>query len=140
MRMRPHIDALPALELRRAKMIEEYERSDRAPVDMRQRPADREPIEVDRARDDHGFKCITGVPVAGRGIFPREKAHESSSSRLVGAITGAFPVCRNSRSESQMPATASGVCRPAMRETAVLTANVNDAGGNTVIITGWGHN
>ena len=50
MRMRPHVEAVPALEFRRAEMIEEHERPDGAARAMRQRPAHRKSVEVDAAR------------------------------------------------------------------------------------------
>src|SRR2546421_12904299 len=119
MRMRAHVQAVAALELRRAEMIEEHERPDRAAAHMRQRPAHGESIEVDRTRDNHGFERVTGVAVAGRRVFPREKAHEFSSFAARRAISGAFLVCWERLAESQNLAAicpASRVCRAAMRQ------------------------
>src|SRR5436190_21826235 len=77
--MRAHVDALTAFELDRTEMIEEYERPDGAAQRMRQRTADRESVEIDRARDDHRFERVAGIPVTGRRVFSGEETHGLSS-------------------------------------------------------------
>ena len=65
MRMRPHVDALAAAELRRPEMVEEDERADHAPLAVGQRAAHREAAEIDAARNDHQFDGVAGRRVAG---------------------------------------------------------------------------
>ena len=77
MRMRPHVEAVPAPELGRAEMVEEHERPDGAARAVRQRPAHRKALaQIDAARHDHGFQRIAGVAVARRGVLAGKKAHE----------------------------------------------------------------
>ena len=75
MRMRPHVDALAAAKLRRPEMIEEDEWADHAPIDMRQRAADREVADVDAAGHDHEIDGVGGPLVAGRRVFAGKEAH-----------------------------------------------------------------
>src|SRR3954451_24422558 len=76
-RMRTHVDAVPAFELGGAEMIEEHKRPDGAAVGMRQRAPHPESIEVDRARHHYRLQCITGIAVTRCGILAGEEAHRT---------------------------------------------------------------
>jgi hypothetical protein len=80
MRMRPHVETMPALELRRAEVVEEDERPDGAAAHMRQRAPHGKSVQVDAARDDDHFQCVTGVAIACRRILAGEKTHRSCLS------------------------------------------------------------
>src|ERR1051325_9588686 len=84
--MRPDIQAMAALEFRRAEMVEEDERSDRAPVRVRQRAPHREAIEVDRARNHHRFERVAGETVAGGRVLAGEKAHGAPPFAEAGCV------------------------------------------------------
>jgi hypothetical protein len=75
MRMRPHIDTLPGAELDRPEMVEEDERPDHPPLDVRQRTAHREAAKIDAARHDHEVDGIARRRVAGRGVLHGREAH-----------------------------------------------------------------
>ena len=67
MRMRPHVDAVARAEFGRPEVIEEDEGADHAPLDVRQRAADRQMPEIDAARHDDE---VDGVGSAARRREP----------------------------------------------------------------------
>src|SRR5947208_3099602 len=95
MRVRPHIEAVAALEFRRAEVIEKDERPDCPTGRVRQRAADGEAVsEVDAARDDHGFEGIAGITVARGGVLAAKKTHVSLIRSAENAQVGAYFECR----------------------------------------------
>ena len=75
MRMRPHVHAGPGAEFHRAEMVEEDERPHHARLRARQRAADFEAAEIDRARHDHMLDRVALEGVAGGGVLRRKEAH-----------------------------------------------------------------
>src|SRR5262249_6063183 len=86
MRMRPHIDALPGAKDRRTEMIEEDERTDHSPVDMREPAPHFEAAEIDGPRYDHVLDRLAGGRVAGCRILAAEIAH--GAARMGGPVSG----------------------------------------------------
>src|SRR5262249_52974834 len=78
-RMRPHVDALAVAEFSRSEMVEENERPDHAPLDVRQRAPHRKAAEIDAARHDHQIDRVTGRRVAGGGVLAGEEGHDGYS-------------------------------------------------------------
>ena len=142
-RMRPHIDALPALELGRAEMIEENERSDGAAKRVWQRAADREPIEIDRARDDDDLERVTGVRIAGGGVFSRKETHGLSSIAVPEPLTWCVSCMSEwafGKSNPGGPVSpASEVCRPAMRQSRLYLRECERRTRRHRDNCGWGH-
>src|SRR5438309_296889 len=97
MRVRPHIETMAALEFRRTEVIEEHERTHRAAARMRQCPAHREAVEIDRTRHHHGFEGIAGETIAGGRVLAGEKAHGTPPMQALDASR----LCRSGRSQSQ---------------------------------------
>ncbi len=75
MRMRPHVDALAALELGRPEMVEEDERADHAPAAVGQGAAHGESAQIDTARNNHQFDGVAGRRVAGFRVLVGGEAH-----------------------------------------------------------------
>ena len=75
MRMRPHVDALAALELGRTEVVEEDERADHAPPAVGQRAAHREAAEIDAAWNNHQLDGVAGRGVAGFRVLVGGEAH-----------------------------------------------------------------
>ena len=68
MRVRAHVHPLPGEELHRPHLVEEDERADHLPLDLRQRAADGEAAEVAHARHDDQFQRVAGLRVAEHGV------------------------------------------------------------------------
>src|SRR5438552_3070167 len=76
MRVRPHIQAMAALELGRTEMIEEHKGADCPARGMRQRAADGESLpQIDAARNDDDIERVAGVTIARDRVLGGKKAH-----------------------------------------------------------------
>ena len=75
-RMRPHVEAVAAVKLRGAEMIEEDKRANHARTRRRQTAANQKVIaKIDRARHDHIGDGIALIGVAGGRIGSAKEAH-----------------------------------------------------------------
>ena len=64
MRVRPDIHPLPGDELHRSHLVEEDERPDHLPLELRQRPAHREAAQVAHPRHHDQFQRVAGPRIA----------------------------------------------------------------------------
>jgi hypothetical protein len=75
MRMRPHVDALAGAENRRAEMVEKDKRTDHARPRRRQRAANLQSPEINRARHNNLRDCIGRRRIAESRVLGWKKAH-----------------------------------------------------------------
>ncbi len=74
-RVRAHVDPVTGAELGRPEMVEEDERTDHPPVDVRQRATNREMPKIDAARHDDEVDGVGGGRVARHRVLVGREAH-----------------------------------------------------------------
>jgi hypothetical protein len=68
MQVRAHVHALAGDELHRSHLVEEDERANHLPLELRQRATHREAAQVAHPRHNDKFQCIAGLRIAEHGV------------------------------------------------------------------------
>jgi hypothetical protein len=117
MRMRAHVEALPAAEFHRPHFVKKNERADHAALCRGQRPAHLKPAEIACARHDHLRNRITSALIAGRGIGCGKKAHARLRPCRIDADAGGL-------SEIPTPTPGNSLVGPFLQPEACLAAGI----------------